>query len=57
MAAIVKHDLYLNISTCEVFRILSAPLFYRTHVRELFSKETNMGENDTQLKLNFCNEH
>ena len=53
MVAIVEHDLHLNRSTYEVLRILSASLLDKTPVRDIFSKETNMGENDSQLKLNF----
>ena len=53
MVAIVEHDLHLNRSTYEVLRILSASLLDKTPIRELFSKETNMDKNDTQLKLNF----
>ena len=53
MVAIVEHDLHLNRSTYEVLRVLSASLLDKTPVRDIFSKETNMGENDSQLKLNF----
>jgi hypothetical protein len=53
MVAIVEHDLYLNRSIYEVLRVLSASLLYKTPVSDIFSKETNMDENDSQLKLNF----
>lgn len=53
MVAIVEHDLHLNRSTYEVLRVLSASLLDKTPVRDIFFKETNMDENDSQLKLNF----
>ena len=53
MVAIVEHDLHLNRSTYEVLRALSASLLDKSPVRDIFFKETNMDENDSQLKLNF----
>jgi len=53
MVAIVEHDLQHNRSTYEVLRVQNASLLDKIPVRELFSKENNMGENDTQLKLDF----
>jgi hypothetical protein len=57
LVAIIEHDLQLNRSTFDVLRILSASLFDKTQIRELFERpETvdSMTENGhVQLYFNF----
>ena len=54
MVPIVEHDLHLNRNT---YVVLSASLLDKTPLRDIFFKETNMDENDSQLKLNFFSGH
>lgn len=56
LVAIVEHDFQLHRSTYEVLRILSASLLDKTPIRELFSRESSVADDDAldlQLSLNF----
>lgn len=52
MVAIIEHDLKLQRTTYEVLRILSASLFDKTPIKELFANEPVCDTEDGQLTLN-----
>ena len=52
MVAIIEHDLKLHRTTYEVLRILSASLFDKTPIKELFANEPVCDTEDGQLTLN-----
>src|SRR5574344_1595509 len=52
MVAIIEHDLKSHRTTYEVLRILSASLFDKTPIKELFANEPVCDTEDGQLTLN-----